>query len=41
MVAHQKKREIRIAQTYVNRFGNYNKALEAAGLTPNKKTSKQ
>lgn len=36
-----KMREIEIAQTYINRFGSFNKALEAAGLIPNKKTSKK
>ncbi|MCY9308676.1 hypothetical protein MOF23_06765 [Bacillus inaquosorum] len=35
-----KMREIGIAQTYINRFGSFNKALKAAGLTPNKMKTK-
>lgn len=36
-----KTREVRQWGTIINHFGSFDKALEAAGLTPNKKTSKQ
>ncbi|MBO3794335.1 homing endonuclease associated repeat-containing protein [Bacillus subtilis] len=36
-----KTREVEQWATIINHFGSFDKALEAAGLTPNKKTSKQ
>ncbi|MBS4161479.1 hypothetical protein GWP49_30870, partial [Klebsiella pneumoniae] len=36
-----KQKEVKQFQTIVKRFGSFNKGLEAAGLTPNKKRRKK